>query len=114
RQARALEPPLGQLRRRAVEERLDLAGSCGLELAADHGARERRRRVGALVGEAHREAAGHALPPPLARRTLPGDLADEVVAGEVAQVVARRPARLADELGEPARGERAVRREQVE
>ena len=58
------------------------------------------------LGRADRDAAGRHLPPALARRALIVDLDDDVVLGELAQVVAGRSARLPQTFGETAGGQR--------
>ncbi len=98
----------------SARERLDLACPRGLELAAHHRTGEGGGGILLVVRDVDREPARRALPPTLARRPTARDLADEAVPRELAQVVAHRPAGLAHEVREAARGERAVRREQVE
>ncbi len=65
------------------------------------------------AGVGDRDGAGGALPPPFPALPAGRVLADEAGALELAEVVARGPARFAEPLSEPARGQRAVRRELV-
>ena len=75
-------------------------------------------RRSALPGGSERASGiaiepGRALPPAFAALAAGRVLAHEARALELAQVVARGPARLAEPVGQPARGQRAVRRELV-
>ena len=96
-----------------VDEVEQLIVAVAQELVHDDLGRRAAGRSGHRVGIGERDAADRALPPALAAGAPVGRLADEVLLGEGAQVVARRAARLPQPLGERARRLRPVLAEDV-
>ena len=92
-----------------VDEVFEIAMLIACELPVDVGGSRPCRRVEFALGARHLHGPGDPLPPLLPTAPLALDLADELMAGELTQVIARRTGGLAEAFGQARRRLRTLR-----